>query len=70
MFILCLIAYNNVYFLSDEKKIDKQELMFLMGGGVDLKNSIPNPGFSWLLDKSWDEICRLDKLNAYIGTYI
>lgn len=53
--------------LSSEKKIDKQELMFLLTGGVGLQNNIPNPAPNWLLDKSWDEICRLDDLNTYHG---
>lgn len=65
------MIHNIVYFHSDEKKIVKQELMFLMGGGVNLKNSIPpNPGFSWLLDKSWNEICRLDELDVFNGNCI
>lgn len=53
---------------SAEKKIDKQELMFLLTGGVGLKNDVPNPGSDWLLDKSWDEICRMDELAAFKGT--
>lgn len=43
--------------------------MFLMTGGLGLKNSIPNPGSNWLSDKCWDEICRLDELNAYNGSH-
>ncbi|VVC38423.1 Dynein heavy chain, coiled coil stalk,P-loop containing nucleoside triphosphate hydrolase,Dynein heavy [Cinara cedri] len=50
-----------------EKKIDKEELMFLLTGGVGLKNSIPNPVPDWLLDKSWDEMCRLNELKTYHG---
>lgn len=50
-----------------EKKIDKHELIFLMTGGVGLQNNIPNPVPDWLLDKSWDEICRLDELSSYKG---
>lgn len=38
-----------------------------MTDGISVKNIIPNPGPNWLLDKSWDEICRLDELNAYNG---
>lgn len=39
-----------------------------MTGGVGLKNDVPNPGSDWLLDKSWDEICRMDELAAFKGT--
>lgn len=41
--------------------------MFLMSGGVGVENNVPNPGSGWLLDKNWDEICRLDDLNAFNG---
>lgn len=54
---------------SAEKRIDKQELTFLLTGGVGLKNNIPNPAPDWLLNKSWDEICRLDELKSYKGSY-
>lgn len=54
---------------SAENKIDKQELSFLITGGVGLKNNVPNPGPSWLLDKSWDEICRLNDLNTFNGAH-
>lgn len=58
----------NVYYCSAENKIDKQELMFLTTGGVVLaENNIPNPGSSWLSDKSWDRICRLDEFDAFKG---
>lgn len=59
-----------MFIISAEKKIDKQELMFLITGGVGLKNDIPNPGPNWLLNKNWDEICRLDELNTYHGIII
>lgn len=41
--------------------------MFLMTGGVVVENNTPNPGSDWLLDKNWDEMCRLDDLNAFNG---
>lgn len=57
----------NVQNFRAENKIDKQELMFLMTGGVGLKNDFPNPGSDWLSGKSWDEICRLDDINTFKG---
>lgn len=41
--------------------------MFLLTGGVGLKNSIPNPVPGWFLDKSWDEMCRLNELKTFHG---
>lgn len=61
------MRFTDVRYFSAEKKIDKQELMFLLTGGVGLKNNIPNPASNWLLNKSWDEICRLDELESYKG---
>lgn len=66
LFNLCLIILG-CFDYSAENKIDKQELIFLMTGGVSIKNNIPNPGPNWLLNKSWDEICCLDELIAYNG---
>uniref|UniRef100_A0A8C8RTF4 Uncharacterized protein n=1 Tax=Pelusios castaneus TaxID=367368 RepID=A0A8C8RTF4_9SAUR len=40
------------------KEIEQQEFMFLLTGGVGLKNKYKNPDPSWLQDKSWDELCR------------
>lgn len=69
LFKLSLYIYKYLLLFRAEKKIDKSELMFLLTGGVGLQNNIPNPGPNWLLDKSWDEICRLDDLNTYRGIY-
>ncbi|GIX99967.1 dynein heavy chain 7, axonemal [Caerostris darwini] len=52
-FILCCNL------LISEKMLEKNEFKFFLTGGVGLENTIPNPDPSWLLDKSWDEICRL-----------
>uniref|UniRef100_A0A803V8V9 Dynein axonemal heavy chain 12 n=1 Tax=Ficedula albicollis TaxID=59894 RepID=A0A803V8V9_FICAL len=51
-FLLCcnLLMANN--------EIEHQEFMFLLTGGVGLKNEHKNPDPSWLSDKSWDELCR------------
>lgn len=55
---------------SAEKKIDKEELMFLLTDDIGIKNNIPNPAPNWFHDKSWNDICRLDKLNTYNGRNI
>uniref|UniRef100_A0A8D2NKF8 Dynein axonemal heavy chain 12 n=1 Tax=Zonotrichia albicollis TaxID=44394 RepID=A0A8D2NKF8_ZONAL len=44
--------------LMANKEIEHQEFMFLLTGGVGLKNEHKNPDPSWLSDKSWDELCR------------
>lgn len=41
--------------------------MFLLTGGVGLKNEHKNPDPSWLSDKSWDELCRASELPAMEG---
>jgi dynein heavy chain len=38
-----------------------------MTGGVGLENKIPNPDSSWLSEKSWDEICRMNDMTIYKG---
>ncbi|KAF4799422.1 Dynein heavy chain 7, axonemal [Turdus rufiventris] len=57
-FLLCcnLLMANN--------EIEHQEFMFLLTGGVGLKNEHKNPDPSWLSDKSWDEICRASEFPA------
>jgi dynein heavy chain len=49
-----------------EGKIDQEEWMFLLTGGVGLDNTNPNPSV-WLPAKCWDELCRLNDLPAYTG---
>lgn len=63
------MTFNNVQCYSAENKINKEELMFLMTDGIDLKNNVPNPGSNWFHDKSWNEICLLDELDAYHGIH-
>uniref|UniRef100_A0A8C9MJV0 Dynein axonemal heavy chain 12 n=1 Tax=Serinus canaria TaxID=9135 RepID=A0A8C9MJV0_SERCA len=57
-FLLCcnLLMANN--------EIQHQEFMFLLTGGVGLKNEHKNPDPSWLSDKSWDELCRASEFPA------
>ncbi|XP_040850987.1 dynein heavy chain 12, axonemal [Ochotona curzoniae] len=50
-----------------KKEIEYQELMFLLTGGVSLRNAEKNPDPTWLPDKSWEEICRVSELPAFRG---
>ena len=50
-----LLTFN---LMENEGKVNQQEFMFLLTGGVGLDNPEVKP-VKWLLDKSWDEICRL-----------
>ncbi|XP_039551458.1 dynein heavy chain 12, axonemal [Passer montanus] len=58
------------------KEIEHQEFMFLLTGGVGLKNEHKNPDPSWLSDKSWDELCRasefpaLERLRSHVSENI
>uniref|UniRef100_A0A663MAG9 Dynein axonemal heavy chain 12 n=1 Tax=Athene cunicularia TaxID=194338 RepID=A0A663MAG9_ATHCN len=45
--------------LMAKNEIEHQEFMFLLTGGVGLKNKYKNPDPSWLPDKSWDELCLI-----------
>nr|KAG5708500.1 hypothetical protein BaRGS_026227 [Batillaria attramentaria] len=45
--------------------LDQQEFMFFLTGGIGLENKRKNPAPKWLLDKSWDELCRMSDLKAY-----
>ncbi|KAK7490596.1 hypothetical protein BaRGS_00018199, partial [Batillaria attramentaria] len=58
-FILCC----NI--LKARHDLDQKEFMFLLTGGVGLENTLKNPAPEWLLDKSWDEICRLGDIKAF-----
>ncbi|KAB0795153.1 hypothetical protein PPYR_11992 [Photinus pyralis] len=50
-----------------KNKISEAEYAFLITGGVDLENLIPNPSPDWLSSKSWNEICRLDNVTVFGG---
>lgn len=41
--------------------------MFFLTGGVGLENKLANPAPIWLVDKSWDEICRMSELKNFSG---
>uniref|UniRef100_A0A672VCY4 Dynein axonemal heavy chain 12 n=1 Tax=Strigops habroptila TaxID=2489341 RepID=A0A672VCY4_STRHB len=55
-FLLCCNVLIN--------EIEHHEFMFLLTGGVGLKNIYKNPDPSWLSDKSWDELCRASEIPA------
>jgi len=46
-------------------ELDRVEYMFLLTGGVGLENKLKNPASEWLVEKSWDEICRMSDLNSF-----
>lgn len=46
------------------KEIDKDEWLFFLTGGISLNNPFKNQ-ISWLQNKSWDELCRLDNLPKF-----
>jgi dynein heavy chain, axonemal len=60
-FILC----TNLLLARGE--LDRQEYMFFLTGGVGLENKLKNPANKWLVEKSWDEICRLNDLANFKG---
>lgn len=49
-----LLAVN---LLKDEGKLEQEEWMFLLTGGVGLHNPYENP-CNWISSKTWDEVCR------------
>ncbi|KAF5300254.1 hypothetical protein FQR65_LT09209 [Abscondita terminalis] len=53
--------------MASRNKVDEAEYIFLLTGGVDVENVVPNPASTWLSAKSWNEICRLDKVTVFEG---
>ncbi|KAM9226992.1 LOW QUALITY PROTEIN: dynein axonemal heavy chain 12 [Leptosomus discolor] len=65
-----LIDYGTDVFLITlwaKNEIEHQEFMFLLTGGVGLKNKCKNPDPSWLPGKSWDELRRASEIPALKG---
>ena len=48
-------------------ELDQAEYMFFLTGGIGLENKLKNPAAHWLVDRSWDEICRLSDLPNFKG---
>lgn len=60
-FVLC----SNL--LLSRNELDYDEYMFFLTGGVGLENKIKNPASAWLVEKSWDELCRCNDLPNFKG---
>lgn len=41
--------------------------MFLLTGGLGSADARPNPAPDWLVDRGWRELCRLDRVPAFMG---
>lgn len=60
--LFSLILTINLIKLNNE--MNYEEWMFLLTGGVGLENTNPN-SIEWLSQKSWDEVCRISKFEAF-----
>jgi dynein heavy chain len=47
-----------------QRTLDEKEFMFLLTGGINVENPLPNP-LPWLPVQSWDEVCRVSELSAF-----
>ncbi|XP_048509500.1 dynein axonemal heavy chain 3 isoform X1 [Athalia rosae] len=57
-FVLC------IGLMRAESKLDEDLWVFLLTGGIALKNPHKNPAPSWLTEKSWSEIVRATELTG------
>ncbi|KAG2501733.1 hypothetical protein HYH03_000233 [Edaphochlamys debaryana] len=53
--------------LETKGRVDADEYMFLLTGGLGGADPRPNPAPEWLVERGWREICRLDKLPTFMG---
>ncbi|KAF6041077.1 DNAH12 [Bugula neritina] len=64
--LFSLVLCSKILFAKQELLME--EFMFFLTGGVGLANKNPNPDNSWLVEKSWDEICRLSDMPPLKGS--
>ena len=55
------------YLSRSKHEIEKHDFLFFLTGGVGLENTLQNPASSWLLESSWDELCRLSDMANFKG---
>ncbi|KAG2451278.1 hypothetical protein HYH02_003884 [Chlamydomonas schloesseri] len=53
--------------LETKGRVDMDEYMFLLTGGLGAADHRPNPAPEWLVERGWRELCRLDKLPTFMG---
>lgn len=57
------VLYSTILLASN--RIDKNEFLFFLSGGMALKTVTNNPAPDWLPDKSWNEIDRVNTLSGF-----
>ncbi|KAF5272087.1 hypothetical protein FQA39_LY01170 [Lamprigera yunnana] len=60
-FLLC------IKILSYKNEINDEDYDFFLSDGLELEELAPNPASVWLNAKSWNEICRLNRISAFRG---
>ncbi|XP_057662093.1 dynein axonemal heavy chain 7 isoform X2 [Diorhabda carinulata] len=48
-------------------RLDEKEFLFVLTGGVGGESDKKNPCSSWLPDKSWKEICKVENIPSFKG---